>query len=166
MSKYIVYSVETGSFYEHGFGFSVGQESEATKFDTEAEALKIAEVAELMGLGVAEVLEAEDEPAKVEEGVEAGDCGCIQQNDNGRSFAVSFIRKSDVGDGGVRPNRNNPSTRRFKTLDEANHHGVRFAKIEGHIGHYVTETYDPVNAFVNKVTGKTNPVIGRGRQDR
>ncbi len=83
------------------------------------------------------------------------------------SFAVNYIRKGDVGANGVvTPNKKNPSKRRFATRAEANQHGSRFysrvAKkgdkpgSAGHIGFYVTETTDKVNASINWETGLTN----------
>ncbi len=91
------------------------------------------------------------------------------------SFAVNYIRKGDVtwirkGDvtwaGTVLPNVRNPSKRRFATREEANQHGSRFAVRRakgsnvdgsaGHVGFYVTESSDPVNASVNWSTGLTN----------
>lgn len=83
------------------------------------------------------------------------------------SFAVMYIRPQDLlAGGGVAANKNNPSRRRFATRDEANQHGSRFgkrkaegSKVEGsagHIGFYVVETTDPVNASINWKTGLTN----------
>lgn len=84
------------------------------------------------------------------------------------SYAVSYIRKGDLNDNGtVKANANNPSRRRFATRDEAIQHGSRFAERKaqgsdvpgsaGHIGFYVIETSDPVNAEINWKTGLTNP---------
>ncbi len=83
------------------------------------------------------------------------------------SFAVCYVRKTDLAaDGTVRQNIKNPSRRRFATRDEANQHGSRFAERKakgsdvagsaGHVGFYVIETYDPVNAEINWKTGLTN----------
>jgi hypothetical protein len=69
-------------------------------------------------------------------------------------------------DGSLRPNRKNPSPRRFATKREALHHGVRFTQIEKHLGFYVTVSSSRPNAVVNWKTGKTNPVIGAGRTNR
>jgi hypothetical protein len=86
------------------------------------------------------------------------------------SFAVSYIRNVDLNADGVtvKPNVKNPSKRRFATRDEAIQHGSRFAvrkakgsDVEGsagHIGYYVIETSDPVNATINWKTGLTNPL--------
>jgi hypothetical protein len=86
------------------------------------------------------------------------------------SFAVSYIRQGDLNADGVtvKPNVKNPSKRRFATRDEAMQHGSRFAvrkakgsDVEGsagHIGYYVIETSDPVNAVINWKTGLTNPI--------
>ena len=85
------------------------------------------------------------------------------------SYAVMYVRPKDVlSDGSVAANRDNPSRRRFATIDEANEHGSRFnkrkakgSKVEGsagHIGFFVVKTNDPVNASVNWDTGLTNPL--------
>ena len=86
------------------------------------------------------------------------------------SFAVNYIRAGDLDSNGqVKPNTKNPSRRRFATRDEAIKHGSRFGVRKsaergakpgsaGHIGFYVTESTDPVNAKVNWKTGLTNPV--------
>lgn len=85
------------------------------------------------------------------------------------SFAVCYVRKDDLNaNGTVRPNAKNPSRRRFATRDEAHQHGSRFAvrkakgsDVEGsagHVGFYVIETNDPVNATINWKTGLTNPL--------
>jgi hypothetical protein len=92
------------------------------------------------------------------------------------SFAVTYIRKTALGsDGKVYQRTPNaamgeidPSKRRFATFDEAVQHGSRFPArrkersdapgTAGHIGFYVTETNDPVNAAINWKTGLTNPV--------
>lgn len=85
------------------------------------------------------------------------------------SFAVNYVRDTDLdANGNVQPNKKNPSKRRFATKDEAIQHGSRFgerrakagdkAGTAGHIGFYVTETTDPVNAVINWKTGLTNPV--------
>lgn len=84
------------------------------------------------------------------------------------SFACNYIRKGDANaDGSIAANKRNPSKRRFATLDEAVQHGGRFrdrrkksgdeAGTAGHIGFYVTESADPVNAEINWKTGLTNP---------
>lgn len=83
------------------------------------------------------------------------------------SYAVNYVRQSDLGySGSIRGNRNNPSPRRFATRREALHHGVRFTQIENHLGFYVTRSDQRPNAKVNWKTGKTNPVIGKGRTNR
>lgn len=91
----------------------------------------------------------------------------IKQNASGVSFAVSYVRAKQLrSDGSINTHKLNPSKRRFATHEEATHHGRRFMSIEKHLGFYVTETRDPVNAYVNKVTGKTNPEIGKKRTNR
>lgn len=84
------------------------------------------------------------------------------------SYAVNYIRSTDLVNGQVQPNCKNPSKRRFATKDEAVQHGSRFGArranagdaegTAGHIGFYVTETSDPVNAEINWKTGLTNPL--------
>jgi len=87
-----------------------------------------------------------------------------------KSFAVNYIRAENLdANGQVKPDTRNPSKRRFATRDEAVQHGTRFNARKaakkgalpgsaGHIGFYVTETSDPVNATINWKTGLTNPV--------
>lgn len=58
------------------------------------------------------------------------------------------------------------SPRLFSTSAEANHHGKRFARIEGHKAYWVTFVEKAPNAWVNFKTGKTNPLIGRARTNR
>lgn len=82
------------------------------------------------------------------------------------SYGVSYVRPGDLKDGKVDFNTLNPSRRRFATREEANIHGRRFdvrkakkSKVvgsAGHIGFYVIETSDPVNAAINPATGLTN----------
>jgi hypothetical protein len=76
-----------------------------------------------------------------------------------KSFAINYVRKEDLtGYGAVRQNNNNPSKRRFATFKEALHHGARHVEKEGHLGCYITESTDKVNAAVNWASGLTNPV--------
>jgi hypothetical protein len=86
------------------------------------------------------------------------------------SFAVSYVRVPDLNDdGSIKDNVKNPSRRRFATRDEAIQHGSRFSvrkakgsDVEGsagHIGYYVIETSDPVNATINWKTGLTNALV-------
>lgn len=86
-----------------------------------------------------------------------------------KSFAVNYIRSENLdANGQVKPDTRNPSRRRFATKDEAIQHGSRFgvrkskqrgaaAGSAGHIGFYVTESTDAVNAKINWKTGLTNP---------
>lgn len=91
----------------------------------------------------------------------------IIQNADGKSYAVSFVRPKQLrSDGTINSHKLNPSKRRFRTHEEAVHHGCRFMEIENHLGFYVTTTYDRVNAYVNRVTGKTNPEVGKKRTNR
>lgn len=89
------------------------------------------------------------------------------------SHSVVYIRKGDTSGTQVykqTPNANlgqtDPSSRRFATRNEAIAHGQRFHErvakagdkpgTAGHIGYFLIETNDPVNATVNPLTGKTN----------
>ena len=51
------------------------------------------------------------------------------------------------------------SQRRFATRKEALQHGKRFTKIQKHVGFDVVRTNKKANAWINWVTGKTNPVL-------
>jgi len=84
-----------------------------------------------------------------------------------KSFAVFYVRPQDLNaDNSVKQNALSPSKWRFATRAEANTHGKRFdervkraSKVGmGHVGFFVAETNDPVNASINPATGKTNPV--------
>lgn len=148
-------SVVSGKYFVEGDGFT-GTRDTATRISVD-DIEDVRNCAKAMGLGDT-VIE--------DDAVTAGDPN-IKQNADGTSFAVSFVRRKDLdGNGGVKAHKLNPSKRRFATHAEATHHGARFTQIEKHLGFYVTQTKDPVNAYVNKVTGKTNPVIGRARTNR
>ncbi len=54
----------------------------------------------------------------------------------------------------------NKSLRRFVSPKEANQHGKRFTKIHNHKGYKVVKLQMRANAWINWITGKTNPVIG------
>lgn len=152
MQLKVVKSVH-GSFFIQGRGFT-GTKEKATRFKSEAEAEEVRKCAEQMGLGNSTVECGGEAPA-----VDPG----VQQNYDGSSYAVSFIRKKDIQyDGSIRAHRLNPSKRRFRTEQEANQHGIRFTKIEKHVSHYVTRVQEPVNAYVT-ANGYTNPEIGRKR---
>lgn len=97
----------------------------------------------------------------------AGYSAAAIENPKVITFAVGYIRKSDLNpDGSVKSNSKNPSRRRFATADERDQHGSRFAERKakgsdvpgsaGHIGWYGIETTDPVNATINWKTGLTN----------
>lgn len=92
----------------------------------------------------------------------------IVQNQDGSSFAVAFVRKNQIrSDLSINSHKLNPSKRRFATETEAEHHARRFKNIEKHAGYFILpRRNETVNAYVNKVTGKTNPVIGKGRTNR
>ncbi len=75
------------------------------------------------------------------------------------SFAVNYVRQVDIVGGRVQQNANNPSSRRFATFDEAFQHGTQLRTRDEsatHVGFYVTESSDAVNATINWKTGKTN----------
>lgn len=58
------------------------------------------------------------------------------------------------------------SVRRFGSEKEAKIHAKRFARLEKHREFRVVLLKLRPNAWVNFKTGKTNPVIGRGRTNR
>lgn len=58
------------------------------------------------------------------------------------------------------------SSRRFRTAVEANQHGKRFKRIEGHLSFDILAVAKRPNAKINWRTGKTNPLIGLKRTDR
>lgn len=51
------------------------------------------------------------------------------------------------------------SARRFTSRKEATHHAKRFVKIHKHKGFKVVWVAKRANAWINWITGKTNPVI-------
>jgi hypothetical protein len=84
-----------------------------------------------------------------------------------KSYAVNYVRTGDVNaDGSINANKRNPSKRRFATKDEAIQHGSRFSErrknandaegTAGHVGFWVSESFDAVNAEINWKTGLTN----------
>lgn len=149
-------TLKNGSLYfVTGKGYVAPSQKDATKFSAE-EVANVQECIASCGLpaGTVEDVKVEADPN-------------VQQNSDGSSYAVGFVRPGQMrSDLSINTHRLNPSKRRFKTEDEAVHHGLRFMKIEKHTGFFVIKTTDPVNAYVNKVTGKTNPVIGRARTNR
>ena len=149
----VIKDTKSGLYFVEKQGFN-GTVALATRFDTlEAASATVAQVARF---GIV---------ASIENAVEVD--ANIKQNADGTSFAVSFIRAKDLNsDGSIKTNKRNPSARRFATKQEAVHHGSRYVTIEKHLGFYVTTTKDPVNAYVNKVTGFTNPEIGKKRLER
>ena len=137
--KYYLKGKDTGKFFVLGKGFVAPTKAEASQ-------LTDAQVASAKSLGF--------EPS---DAVEVAS-----------SWAVNYIRTGDLaGDGSIAANKRNPSKRRFATKDEAVQHGSRFQERRkkagdepgsaGHIGFYVTESSDPVNAEINWKTGLTNP---------
>ena len=84
-----------------------------------------------------------------------------------KSYAVNYVRTGDVNaDGSINANKRNPSKRRFATKDEAIQHGSHFSVrrklandaegTAGHVGFWVSESFDAVNAEINWKTGLTN----------
>lgn len=137
MSKYIVQN--GGAFYVQGKGFPTYIKAQATRL-TSAEADGVVNAAKSMGVLFATKSEVHS------------------------SFAVFYIRPEDILGEGVKANSKSPSSKRFATREEANTHGARFAdRVKrgtdtpvGHIGFYVKESTDAVNAYVNAETGLTN----------
>ena len=92
------------------------------------------------------------------------------------SFGVLFVRSKPInkakGSNGKMTEARNPgqhvvlSVRRFGSSEEANIHGRRFKRIEGHHAFYVVILKSKPNAWVNLKTGKTNPLIGAKRTNR
>ncbi len=143
--KYVLKNSLSGLFLVVGSGFVAETACKATKFDYN-EALSSQTCAKSLGV-TALLVQA---PVK-------------------KSFAVNYVRPNDLnGDGTIKQNVKNPSRRRFATREEANAHGSRFGVRKakgsrvsgsaGHIGFYVTESTDPVNATVNPETGLTNSI--------
>lgn len=141
----------SGSYFVEGQGFA-GTQASASRYDSATATAKQACIASC-GLG-STTLESVSEV----------------------SYAVVHIRKGDIVTAtGISKNQANstlnqfdPSKRRFATRAEANTHGKRFdtrrankadakgSGTAGHVGFYVIETNDPVNAYVNPATGLTN----------
>ncbi len=154
-NEYVIKNTKTGLYYVDGEGFVATSEAEADLFYCLDEADEVIDAAAGFGID-AELVDVTDEETE-------GDAN-IKQNADGTSFAVSFIRPKDLNaDGSINSHKLNPSKRRFATKAEAQHHGARFATTQNHLGYYVTTRSEPVNAYVNKVTGLTNPEIGKKR---
>ncbi len=74
------------------------------------------------------------------------------------SFGVIFERRKVLKK--VRsPGALCKSVRRFTSKKEAVHHGKRFSKIHKHKGFALVRVNKRANAWVNWLTGKTNPAI-------
>lgn len=74
------------------------------------------------------------------------------------SYGVHFVRRKALRR--VRsPSAVCKSLRRFTTPKEAAQHGKRFTRINRHKGFKVVKVSMRANAWINWVTGKTNPVI-------
>ena len=143
----------TGMYFVSGLGFS-GTLAQATVLTDDESVYDVKDAAEALGL--VDIVEVNPDPEEAN----------IVQNDDGSSWEVYFVRHKDLAGGAVHPNKNNPSKRRFRTEAEARHHGARFVGIENHAGYYSVQVYEPVNAWINQVTGKTNPEIGKARVNR
>lgn len=140
-----------GSFFVTNNGFT-GTIDTATRFAT-LEAAQ-SQIACLVSVGLTGTIENSPVAADV----------AIVQNSDGTSYAVSYIRSKDLdADGSIKTNKRNPSPRRFKTFAEARIHATRAVDHHQHSGYYISKTYAPVNAYVNKITGLTNPEIGKKR---
>lgn len=152
---YVIKQTTTGRYFITGRGMATSNPNEATKFTTVSSASNQIGCLNSAGLFYLTV-----------EAVPVVDPNIVQNRD-GSSYAVSFVRPSQLrSDGSVNAHKLNPSKRRFATYEEAVHHGSRFMVIEKHAGFYVTKRYEPVNSYVNKVTGKTNPEQGKARTNR
>lgn len=146
MNKFVLKGLVTGLYFVKNQGFKAATTSLATKLSSE-------EAAMVQATGV-------------NYGVEASEVIEVKAS----SFAVCYVRPHDIaGDGSIKQNNLNPSRRRFATREEANIHGRRFNERRakgrntekgsaGHVGFYVIETNDPVNAAINPATGLTNKV--------
>lgn len=138
----------SGLYYKTGHGFTANLDS-ASRLDG-FEVDSVLESCEDLGISGLTVIEAPVEKPSV-------------------SWAVCYVREGDLNsDGSIKTNTNNPSRRRFATRCEAIAHGSRFAVRKakgsdvtgsaGHVGFWIIQTNDPVNAAVNPATGLTNPV--------
>ena len=146
-----------GQYLVKGSGF-VGTAAQATSFSPE-DLPEVLECCQSMGIKDATV---EDAPVN-----DKSVGGSVIQNKDGSSYAVRFVRPKDVrSDGSIASRKRRYSPRRFRTEAEAKHHGARFSRIEGHVGFVVGKVIEPVNAWVNEFTGRTNPEIGKKRTDR
>ncbi len=146
-----------GLYFVTKKGFVAKSQAAATKFTNEEvnSVMDCIESAGVMGPFTTEDVKVESDPN-------------IVQNADGSSFAVAFVRPKQIrADLSINTHKLNPSKRRFKTEDEAIHHARRFTRIEKHAGYFILpRKNEAVNAYVNKVTGKTNPVVGKGRENR
>jgi hypothetical protein len=142
-SRYAILNTATGLFLVAGCGFIAPTPKTATQYAAD-DADNVADSA--AGLGI--------------------NANTVEVSN---SWAVNYIRQGDVNDdGSIAGNRKNPSKRRFATKDEAVQHGSRFGERKakagdesgtaGHVGFWVSESSDPVNAEINWKTGLTNPV--------
>lgn len=142
-----------GMYFVFGSGFVASSVAAATRLETE-QAIDLQDCAKAMGQGETTV-----------------------ESVANKSYAVCLIRKGQLQpDGSITGTTVSsgwpltPTRRRFATREEAITHGGRFATrrasksdpvgsgTAGHLGYYVIETDDPVNAAVNPDTGLTNPI--------
>ncbi len=141
-----------GLFYIEGSGFVTTDKSKASRLNAESAECTIGCAAKM------------------------GISGVTAEEVSNASFAVVYIRKGDKvtatsitkAPANASLNQFDPSPRRFATRAEANTHGKRFdtrranktdavgSGTAGHIGFFVIETTDEVNAAVNPKTGLTN----------
>lgn len=145
----------TGFYFVHERGFTSRTVSGATQFD-DRDVLETQRCLRSAGHGI----------TATEDVKSLADVNIVQNTD-GTSFAVCFVRPKQIrSDLSLISNKLNPSKRRFRTEAEAQHHATRFTKIEKHAGYFIIRRYEPVNAYINQVTGKTNPEVGKARTDR
>ena len=143
----VIKNLDSGLYFVEGSGFS-GTAQSATRFECydDADAF-LSDCAAKFGVTRTAVETAPGSEVSSN----------IRQNSDGYSWEPVYVRRSD---------KVSPSPRRFATKAEAERHGARFARIEGHNTFYVKKVYEPVNAWINPETGYTNPEIGRKRLRR
>jgi hypothetical protein len=145
-----------GLYLVQGQGFVAKSPLEATKIP-DASVEEIVACSASFGFG----------SLTVEEFTDKNNGSGVIQNADGSSFAVRFVRPKDVrSDGSISARKRRYSARRFRTESEAKQHGARFTRLENHVGFIVAKVHEPVNAWVNEFTGRTNPEIGKARTDR
>lgn len=156
MSKIIKNNL--GLYFVLNVGFTAKTAAEATKF-TADEATDISDCIKSVGNTAFEVIDYTEPTVNG---------GSAIQNADGTSYGVRFLRPREVkADGSIVPlGKRKPSTRTFRTPDQAGQHGARFSRLEKHAGFVVYLTKAPVNSWINESNGKTNPEIGKKRTNR